>query len=88
MSHEIVAKRSVAVDVTSAGWALNATNAPNNIQPIGIHCNAATTITAALIGDTGNPSVWVLPAGFSRYAFRTITTASTTKNGFRILFGR
>lgn len=85
MNHEIVAKRSVAVDVTTDSWVLNA---ERNVLPIGIHCNTATTITAALVGDTSNPVVWVLPVGFSRYAFRTITTASTTKNGFRVLFGK
>jgi len=79
---EDTAKRSTVVDVTSASFAL-----ATGEQPIGIHCNAASTITGALVGDSAE-TAWVLPAGRSSYAFRSINTSSTTKTGMRILFSR
>lgn len=77
------ARKSVAVDVTTEGWAHSPTISSN--RPFGIHCNAATTITAKL-SDDATATSWVLPAGFSPYSFVAITTASTTKTGFRILY--
>jgi hypothetical protein len=78
----LTAFKSTAIDVTTATW----TWADSTRRPIGIHCNAESTIVGALVNDA-DVGTWVLPAGPSAYAFRTITTASTTKNGFKILYG-
>lgn len=77
----LTAFKSTAVDVTTATW----TWADSSRRPMGIHCNATSTIVGALIGDA-DVSTWVLQPGQSALAFRTITTASTTKNGFKILY--
>jgi hypothetical protein len=82
MAPETTAQRSLAIDVTSASFALAAGE-----RPVGIHCNAASTINGALIGDNSELA-WILPAGFSPYAFRSINMSSTTKNGMRILFNK
>lgn len=78
-----VGKHGVAVDVTSASWSLDSLS--RNDDPIGIHCNASTTILAALTGDSSE-TTWVLPAGYTPLAFRSINTSSSTKNGYRIIF--
>lgn len=78
----LTAGTSESLDVTTVSWTWANTGTR---RPIGIHCNAESTIVGALINDRAT-STWVLPAGPSAYAFRTITTASTTKNGYKILY--
>ena len=78
-----VGSRSVAIDVSSASYAFDPTKGPP--LPIGIFCNAASTITGALIGDSAEIA-WILPAGYSPLAFRSINTSSTTKTGMRAIF--
>jgi hypothetical protein len=73
------ARRSIPIDVTSTPFALSAGE-----HPIAIHCNAASTIVGALTCDK-DEATWILPAGRSEYAFRSINTTSTTKTGMRIL---
>ena len=85
MSDEQVGRRSTAVDVTSTSWTLGTT--AGAYAPVGIHCNAAATITGALVGDASE-SAWVLPIGFTPLAFKSINTSSTTKTGMRIIFRR
>lgn len=79
----VIGYKSETVDVTSASWAFALTNGK---RPIGIHCNAASTITGALLGDAAEVA-WVLPAGFSPLAFKSINTSSSTKTGMRIIYG-
>lgn len=82
MSNEAVGRRSVPVDVTSASWALAEAR-----PPVGIHCNAASTILAALVNDVSE-TAWVLPVGYTPLAFKSINTSSTTKSGIHIVFER
>lgn len=84
MSRELVGRRSVAVNVTSASWTLG--NTAGTYKPIGIFCNAASTITGALCGDT-TETAWILPAGYAPLSFRAINTSSATKSGMHIIFG-
>lgn len=79
----LTAFSSIPINVTTDTW----TWTPGSRAPIGIHCNAESTIVGALVGDSATDT-WVLPAGTSPLAFRTITTASTTKTGFKVLFTR
>ena len=76
--------KSEAVDVTSASWALTMTNTGR--RPVGIHCNAESTIVGALLGDTAE-STWILQPGTTAYAFKSINTTSTTKTGMMIIYG-
>lgn len=78
----LTAFRSESVNVTTTSWALGNVR----IRPVGIHCDAQTTIVGALCGDSAE-TTWVLPAGSSAYAFKSIATSSTTKSGFKILWG-
>ena len=80
----IIGNKSEAVDVTSASWAYANTTAGS--RPVGIFCNAASTINGALMKDASE-TAWVLPAGFSPLAFKSINTSSTTKTGMRIIYG-
>lgn len=76
--------RSEVIDVTGGSWACLGTHG----QPVGIFCNAATTITGALSGDA-NETSWVLTAGVVHWlSFKSINTSSTTKTGYRILYPR
>lgn len=79
-------KRSKVLDVTSASWGLDPVADGGGSRPVGIYCNAASTITAALLEDA-NEAAWILPAGFTPLAFRSVNTSSTTKTGMRIIFG-
>lgn len=83
MSFSQYGAKSEAVDVTAVSWAWASTHTR---RPIGIFCNAATTIVGALLGDASEVA-WIIPAGYSPLAFRSINTSSTTKSGMRILYG-
>jgi hypothetical protein len=72
--------RSESIDVTSSSWAATA---PQMI--CGTYCDAASTITGALVGDT-TESNWILAAGYSPLAFRSINTSSTTKSAIHVLY--
>lgn len=74
--------RSVAIDVTSASWVNTA-----SVAPIAIHCNADTTITGALAHDASETQ-WILPMGTTPYSFKSINTSSTTKSGYKIIYGQ
>ena len=80
MRYNSIGRKSIAVDVTSASWALS-----GQIEPIGIQCNVASTITGALIGDSAE-TAWILPVGYTPLAFASINTSSTTKSGYKIIF--
>lgn len=82
MRYTSIGQRSEAIDVASASWAIDTGSTE---RPVGIWCNAATTITGALVGDK-TETAWVIPAGFSPLAFRSINTSSTTKNGYKVLY--
>lgn len=84
MSRDQVGKRSEVIDVTIVSWAAPVTS--GSLIPIGIHCNAASTINGALSGDA-TESAWILPAGFTKLSFRAINTTSATKTGIRIIYG-
>jgi hypothetical protein len=73
--------RSESVNVTSADWALS-----GSARPIGIYCNGASTITAALCGNATTATVWNLTAGMNWLAFGLIQSASTTKSAMYILY--
>ncbi|MGE5789218.1 MAG: hypothetical protein ACM3ZE_31805 [Myxococcales bacterium] len=79
----LTAFRSEDIDVTTVSWTWTNTRTR---RPIGIHCNAESTIVGALINDA-EVSEHVLQAGSTALSFRTITTASTTKNGIKVLYG-
>jgi hypothetical protein len=83
MTPSQTAFRSEVVDVTSTVWAFSGTATQ---RPIAIHCNAASTIVGALMRDA-TETTWILPAGVTPYAFKSINTTSTTKSGMRILYG-
>lgn len=78
----LTATKSEPVDVTENDWNWGSNRTR---RPVGIHCDAESTIVGALFGDAA-VDTHVLPAGSSAYAFRTITTASTTKTGLHILY--
>lgn len=80
MKNLSIYRSAIDIDVSAADW-----TQPAQTEPIGIQCNAATTITGALVGDKTETS-WVLPAGCWPLAFRVIKTTSTTKTGFKVLF--
>lgn len=76
--------KSEWVDVTSTAWAFSFANTAK--RPVGIYCNADTTIVGALMHDTAEHS-WVLTGGTTHpLAFKSINTSSTTKSGFAILY--
>ena len=83
MKYTSVGARAEAIDVTTVSWAMPTGSVA---APIGIYCNAATTITGALVNDTTETS-WVLAAGVMHpLSFRSINTSSTTKNGYKVIY--
>jgi hypothetical protein len=77
--------KSQAIDVSSVSWAFDFSISTAK-RPVGIHCNAETTIVGALMRDTAERT-WVLSGGLTHpLAFRSINASSTTKSGFAIIY--
>jgi hypothetical protein len=76
--------KSEAINVTATAWALTMTDTGR--RPVGIHCNAESTIVGALLQDA-TEQTWVLQPGTTAYAFKSINTTSTTKTGMMIIYG-